>query len=203
MAINKSKLHHYWIIWRKPSLILMVLGFIIFGTVAVFSLKQNNQTMLNLKQAVVDADSQNGDIEGALKELRDFVNSHMNTKMRSDDSSEPPVQLVNQFNKLLEAEQARIAVEGSDNGLYREIQDRCTASSTRVTDQAQCIQEFISAQSGQIKGFEMPLKELYTFDFASPRWSPDLAGISLLMACVFAIGLLVRLVAGFFIKRAL
>lgn len=201
--IDKSKLHHYWNLWRKPSLIILTAGLLIFGTIAVFSLRQNNLTMLKLKQAVIVADEQNGDIETSLKKLRNYVNNHMNTKMRSDDVTEPPVRLVNQFNKLIEAEQARIAAAGNDTGLYKEIQARCASSSRRVTDQAQCIQEYIAAQQGQIAAFSLPPKELYTFDFASPRWSFDVAGLSLVLAGVFGAALVIRLVAGALIKRSL
>ena len=193
--MDKAKLHHYWIAFKKPTLYFLLASTIIWSAVAVYSLRANNLKMIELKQAVYVADEQNGDIEAALRELRDFVTSHMNTQMRGPDASEPPIQLVNQFNRLVQAEQARLASQDASQ-VYRAAQQACETGTIPLTARAQCIQEYVLANGGQIAESSLPPKELYTFDFASPRWSPDLAGIALALALLSAVLLVVRLIVG-------
>jgi hypothetical protein len=193
--VDKGKLHHYWIAFRKPSLYVLISATVFFSVLAVYSLRANNLRMLELKQAVYAADEQNGDIEGALQELRSFVNSHMNTQLRSPDATEPPIQLLNQFNRYIEAEQAKIATQDG-NQVYKDAQARCETGAIPLTARAQCIQEYIVANGGNISQLTIPPKELYTFDFVSPRWSPDIAGISLVLAILSGILLIVRLIIG-------
>lgn len=200
--MNKAKLHHYWVALRKPSLYFLLAGTLLFSILAVYGLRANNLRMLELKQAVYVADEQNTDIEAALQNLRSFVNSHMNTQLRSKDATEPPIQLLHQFNRYVEAEQARLASQDG-NKVYRDAQAQCETGAIPLTARAQCIQEYILNHGGTIEQLTIPPKELYTFDFVSPRWSPDLAGISLILAVIFAILLGLRLIAGRIIKHEL
>jgi hypothetical protein len=158
--------------------------------------------MLQLKEAVYIADEQNGDIEGALQELRSFVNTHMNTQLRSPDATEPPIQLINQFNRYIEAEQAKLSNQDS-NQVYRDAQARCETGAIPLTARAQCIQEYIVANGGNVNQLTIPPKELYTFDFVSPRWSPDVAGISIVLATLGGILLIIRLIIGRVLKNEL
>ena len=166
------------------------------------ALRDNNLRMLELKQAVYVADEQNGDIEAALQNLRDFVTTHMNTQMRSPDASEPPIQLVNQFNRLLQAEQARLASQDASQ-VYRAAQLACESGAIPLTARAQCIQEYVIANGGQISESSLPPKELYTFDFASPRWSFDLAGVAIVLAVLSASLSIIRLIVGRVAKQRL
>lgn len=200
--MDKGKLHHYWIAFRKPSLYILVVATLFFSALAVYSLRANNLRMLELKQAVYTADEQNGDIETALQDLRTFVNTHMNTQLRSADATEPPIQLINQFNRYIEAEQAKIANQDG-NQIYKEAQARCETGAIPLTARAQCIQEYIVANGGSASQLTIPPKELYTFDFVSPRWSPDVAGISLVLAVISTLLLLARLIIGRVITKEL
>lgn len=199
--MNIGKLHHYWTKYRTATLVVPVAGLLICGGLYIYGMRANNVKMLELKQAVAVADEQNGDIEGALQDLRSFVNSHMNTQLRADESSEPPIQLVGQFNRYIEQERAKIAAQGNANKIYKDAQARCETGAIPLTARAQCIQEYVVANGGSSEELNLPPKELYTYDFVSARWSPDLAGVSLLGTIFFAVLLVIRLVAGFFIKR--
>ncbi len=200
--MDKAKLHHYWIAFRRPSLYILLASTLLCSAVAVYALRANNLRMIELKQAVYIADEQNGDIEAALQNLRDFVTTHMNTQMRSPDASEPPIQLVNQFNRLLQAEQARLASQDTSQ-VYRAAQQACESGAIPLTARAQCIQEYVIANGVQITESSLPPKELYTFDFASPRWSFDLAGISIVLAVLSALLLVVRVIVGRIAKQRL
>lgn len=200
--MDKAKLHHYWIAFRRPSLYILIASTLIWSAIAIYALRANNLQMITLKQAVYTADEQNGDIEASLQNLRAFVTTHMNTQMRSSDASEPPIQLVNQFNRLVQAEQARLANQDTSQ-VYKAAQLACESGAIPLTARAQCIQEYVVANGGQMAEASLPPKELYTFDFASPRWSPDLAGIALVFAVVSFVLLLVRLLAGRILKHQL
>lgn len=194
--MDKSKLHHYWLRWRLPSLIVCIAGLLVFSLTALYALRDNNIRMIALKEAVIRADEQSGDIEGALQELRSFVYSHMNTQLRSEDASEPPIQLVNQFNKYIAAEQAKLESNGTLNETYIAAQKQCETWALRLAQRAECIQEYVIANGGDEASITVPPKELYTFDFASPKWSPDIAGISIVLAVLFSILLVIRLIVG-------
>lgn len=194
--MNKAKLHHYWVKARTATLFIPIFGIVLFGAIFVYSMRSNNVTMLNLKNNVLVADQQDGDIEGALQELRQFVTTHMNTNMRQPGSSEPPIQLVNEFNRYVEQEQAKLSSSNNANKVYQEAQARCETGAIPLTARAQCIQEYVSANGSNIQEISLPPKELYTFDFASPSWSPDMAGISLLLLITSIALLAVRLIAG-------
>jgi hypothetical protein len=195
-----GKWHHY----RIVSLVSIIAGLLISSGVCVYSLRQNNLTMTRLRQSVYAADQADGDIELALNNLRQFVYGHMNTDLRAGDSTEPPIQLVNEFNRAVEAERARVAaLTGTANQVYVDAQRQCEVSSVPLTVRAQCIQNYVSSHASNLPELNLPPKEAYTFDFASPTWSPDLAGWSLLVAIAFAALLIVRLIAGLFIGRYL
>jgi hypothetical protein len=128
----------------------------------------------------------------------------MNTDLRVGNSTEPPIQLVNEFNRAVEAEQARIAaLTGQANQVYVDAQRQCEVSSIPLTVRAQCIQDYVSTHATNIPQLVLPPKEVYTFDFASPTWSPDLAGWSMLAGLSFIMLLIVRLTLGLFVSRYL
>lgn len=201
--MRKSIIYGRWHRIAKISLVLIIIGLIISIALSLFGLRSNNLKMIELRQAVYDADKADGDVETALINLRQFVFGHMNTDLRSSDNSEPPIQLVYRFNRAIEAEQARVAALGSANQVYIDAQRHCENPSVSLMARAQCMQEYVTANGQGIPHINIPPKEFYTFDFASPLWSPDLAGISLIFAAFFTLLLLIRLIGGFFLNRFL
>jgi hypothetical protein len=202
--MSKQTIYGKWHHYRALSLIAIIAGLIISSGVCVYALRQNNLTMTRLRQAVYATDQADGDIETALNNLRQFVYGHMNTDLRVGNSTEPPIQLVNEFNRAVEAEQARIAaLTGQANQVYVDAQRQCEVSSIPLTVRAQCIQDYVSTHATNIPQLVLPPKEVYTFDFASPTWSPDLAGWSMLAGLSFIMLLIVRLTLGLFVSRYL
>lgn len=199
--MTKHQLHGYWNRFKDSSLILLIVIVLISGSVAVFALRANNQKMLDLKNAVYTADQNDGDVESALLALRNHVYSHMNSSLRpANGSSEPPIQLVNKFNRIVAAEQARVASLNNSAKVYAEAQARCEKASIPLTARAQCIQDYVSENGSGVQQLNLPPKEFYTFDFASPVWTPDVAGISLLVFVLALLLLTIRIFAGFLLK---
>ena len=201
--MSKTTAYGKWHRYRIISVLVIVAGLIISVGVCIYALRQNNLTMTRLRTAVYAADESNGDIETALNNLRVFVYGHMNTNLKSGNSNEPPIQLVYSFNRAVAAEQARVTALGGANQVYVEAQKQCETSSVPLTVRAQCIQDYVATHAVNVPQLNLPPKEVYTFDFASPSWSPDVAGWSMLAAIGFALLLVIRLVSGNFINRYL
>lgn len=184
--MNKRRLHHLWTVVRglKPWYLLAAAA--VSGTVFVLALRANYTHMVKLRDAVYAADKNNGDVEGALRDLRTYVYGHMNTDLNSGQNAVyPPIQLQYTYERL---SNARAAGSNSDTAnLYPEAQAYCEkaipngfSGSYRLS----CIQAYVK-QHGSVTVQTIP-KNLYQFDFVSPSWSPDLAGWSLL-ATIFLI----------------
>ena len=194
-------------IWHKLSgisLVVIILALMASAAIAIFALRVNNQKMIELRQAVYAADTNNGDVSKALYNLREFVYGHMNTNLRAGSTStEPPIQLVTRFNIAVAAEQARVAALNNSTKVYSDAQAQCERSSLPLTARAQCIQEYVSTNGSGVQQLNLPPKEFYTFDFASPRWSPDVAGWALVATFLLVVLLVLRIIAGFVVKNYL
>jgi hypothetical protein len=198
--------HRAYYLWHKiggVSLWLIAGVFLLSVAVSLFALRDNNLKMVKLRDEVYAADKQGGDVEGALRELRVFVYGHMNTNLRAGStSSEAPIQLTDTYNRLVAAEQARVAALGGNSAVYTAGLQKCSDKAVE-SEKLQCVQQYLTDNGGNRFQLSLPQKEFYTFDFVSPAWSLDLAGISLLIAAVSGILLILRLIAGRIIKNYL
>ena len=183
------KLHSFL---QRINVYVLVVILAVSITVCVFALRQNNLQALKLRDAVIAADKDNKDVEGALTELRTFMYSHMNTSLSSGPNAiKPPIQLKYSYERLVEAEQQRLTVENSK--VYIEAQAECEkrfpkglSGSGRIP----CITDYVASRGVEQKNIP---DSLYKFDFVSPTWSPDLAGWSMLAAIVSGAFLVLRL----------
>lgn len=180
--MNKRKLHHIWTKIRliKPWYFLGLA--LISALVCVFALRDNNQQMVTLRNAVYAADRDNGDVQKALKDLQAYVTSHMNTDLSVGNGVYPPIQLKYTYERLVKAQQQSLL---SGNELYTAAQQYCEQQNpTGVSggSRVPCIEQYIQSRgTGQQQKPAIP-DALYKFSFASPTWSPDLAGWSMLLS---------------------
>lgn len=201
-SMNKRKLaREYKLIKQIRSWYLLILA-IIFLAVGTMGLRQNNLEMIKLRDAVAVADKENKDVEAALNNLREFIYGHMNADPSSGNLAiNPPIQLRYRYEKLAAEEAKRIKAE---TGQVKKTAEKVCArrfpgggfNSPRVA----CVVDYLRVNS--VDANEIP-SELYKFDFVSPRWSPDLAGISLLASGLFFGAFLLRLVVGWWYKKEL
>ncbi len=184
MANKKFHAVARWVHGFSPWYLLALAS--VFGIISVIALRQNNLTMVQLRDQVFQADKQNGDVEGALRTLREFVYSHMNTDLSSGTGVKPPIQLKYTYDRLVTAEHNRVAKINGD--LYKEAQRYCEATVPfgllRLTT-VPCAQKYLKEHPGA-KEQTIP-DALYKFDFVSPTWTPDLAGLSLAAAILLLI----------------
>ena len=159
--------------------------------------------MVELKQAVFEADKNDGDIEGALRSLRAFVHAHMNTDLATGANSvRPPIQLKYRYERLVAAERARVNAVNAP--IYTQAQQECEKqfpAGTSFADRIACTQRFVEAQT-TVKEIAIP-DSLYKFDFVSPRWSPDLAGWSMLIAGLSLVLFILRFIGEVLLRRTL
>jgi hypothetical protein len=169
---------------RQPYSIFLVL-FLVSGLICVSALRNNNTTMIKLRNDVYAADKADGDVDAALNKLRTYVYGHMNTDLSTGISVKPPVQLQYTYERLVsEAEKS-----ANKASLYTEAENYCQAlipASVSVSGRGRisCVQDYIMSHGGSAPA-SIPVS-LYEFDFISPSWSPDLAGWSLIATIISA-----------------
>lgn len=194
--MDKKQHTQFWRDLAKVSPVIFVLIAIACGIIAVGALRANNLKMVELRQAVFSADQRGDNVEVSLKALREHVYNHMNTSLVSGPNAvRPPIQLKYTYDRLVRAQQIKAEAEksaasASNATIYSSAQKYCEAKIPNGVSgryRLDCIQQFVKehpANTAAVVGpgsIDIP-KNLYQFDFVSPRWSPDLAGWSLLAA---------------------
>ena len=183
--MDKRQLHHFW---RKLKVIkpwYFLVAAVVFGLIGIYSLRQNNLTMVNLRNQVYQADQNNTDVEGALRSLREYVYAHMNTNLTSGNNAiYPPIQLKYSYDRALNSSKA--GVDDPNTKIYTDAQAECEKQFPKGlsgSGRIPCIQDYIASRV--IKEAAIPTASLYEFDFVSPRWSPDVAGWSIVASSLF------------------
>jgi hypothetical protein len=188
--MRKRQLHHLWVRIRPVSYWYFLAAFLVSGIVALVALRQNNLTALRLRDEVLQVDQQNGDVEAALRKLRTYVYGHMNANLASPNGVYPPIQLKYRYERLLAAEKDQVSAANTQ--IYNDAQKYCEQAVPQGLSgrgRVPCIQEYVDSHGLK----EQPIPDaLYKFDFASPVWSPDLAGWSLVLTIVFGLLFLIR-----------
>ncbi len=129
----------------------------------------------------------NGDVEAALRNLRAYVYGHMNTSLSSGPNAvHPPIQLQHTYERLQQAQEATLGQ--GDSSLYQAAQAYCEGQSDVGSEVITCIQQYATAHGAQLAAIPAGL---YEFDFTSAKWSPDLAGWSLVITVISALAFLV------------
>ncbi len=200
--MDKKFFRHFSRILQHIHIVAPLIVAIVMGIVCIFSLRANNLQALKLRDNVIAVDKANGDIEAALRELREFMYGHMNTSLSSGPNAiKPPIQLKYRYERLLEAEQARVSKDNAQ--IYTDAQTECErqfpvglSGSGRIP----CIKNYIDSKGISQKSIP---DSLYKFDFVSPHWSPDLAGWSLVIATIAIAFIVIRVILDRWVKAEL
>lgn len=200
MNLRKLNYYHHKIAYLKAWYFLVPA--IIFALLAVHGLRSNYSTMVTLREAVYTADAQNGDVESALNDLRSHVYAHMNTNLTSGSNAiKPPIQLKSRYERLVAADAERVK---ADNAAVSAAAEQVCAQRFPATGynapRVSCVQDYVAANAAKAR--TVP-DQLYKFDFISPRWSPDLAGISIVLSLIFTVLFLARTLLEYFMRRRL
>ncbi len=186
----RHSIKHIQAVKTWQLLILLVLALFISATF----LRLNNTGMLARRAAVVNADK-NGNADemmARLADLQSFTTSHMNADTGVFDLQE-------QYNRDVKAVIA--SASGNTDG-YDSPQARADAIcnpnlQTRGYSKAyqDCMLRELSREGQVIDPAKivLPSPLLYRYTFASPLWSPDFAGWSVLVALLLALAIVLRL----------
>lgn len=198
--MDKRYLHHLWTrirpikVWYLLAALLIVLG------VHIAALRGNNMGMVELREAVYQADKDSGDVEKALQDLRAYVGGHMNTDLDSGTGVYPPIQLKYTYERLVQAEQDR--VDAVNSQVYTDAQKHCEAlypGSFSGGPRVPCIEQYVKANGTSERSIQ---DAQYKFDFVSPAWSPDLAGWTRVFSIILLSLAVIRLILGRLLKAA-
>jgi hypothetical protein len=193
--MNKRHLHHLWtkVRFLKPWYFLVAA--VVFTIICVFALRANNQHMIKLRTALYSADQHNTDVQGALNRLQAYVTAHMNTNLSTGTSVYPPIQLKYTYDRLVQAQSGQLSQTNTE--LYSQAQQYCEQQNPvdfSGHNRVPCIEQYVSSRTPDAVQLPAIPDALYKFSFATPSWSPDLAGWSMVLA-VFS-GLLAMVTFG-------
>jgi hypothetical protein len=198
--MNKRHLHHTWRKFRfiRPWYFLVLA--IVSSVVCVYALRSNNEHMIVLRNAVYTADKNNTNVEEALRALQSYVTTHMNTNLSvGPNAVYPPIQLKYTYDRLVQA--ASNQATQANRQIYTDAQAYCEGLNHvdfSGHNRVPCIEQYV--QSHTTKSVAIP-DDLYKFSFASPLWSTDLAGWSMLAAIVSAIVFVITFLSDRWFRR--
>ena len=176
-------------------LILLVIA----GFLAVPFLRLNNIGMVQRREAVLaaDRDGNDADVATRLYDLQRYVAAHMNA-----DTGQFDLQGQYQRDKQKAIDEAANATAGSNN-IHNQAEATCRArypdyrAGSQLAYQ-QCFLDEIDKYppaSRTETNVVLPSAGLYRHSFASPLWSPDFAGFSVLAFLLIAFLIIVRMIA--------
>ena len=198
----RKKLHRLQRIKTWQLIILLLIA----GFIAATFLRLNNIGMIQRREAVMSAD-QAGDatiLAERLYELQSYVSSHMNTDLGRG------VYLEQSFNRTSQEWQQNQYGDANPNGnIYKKAQEVCAPQFQYYSYQyLQCTtNELAKYPAAANPGTETgkPRQEAYIHAYASPIWSADFAGWSVLLTGVIALLIVTRLISiavlNFMLKR--
>ncbi len=176
--------------WHLVAVLLLMLF------VSATFLRLNNIGMVQRREAVIAADQQGDDqaVENRLYDLRQYVMKHMNTNGSS-------VYLAERYNrdKANLVQQAVNANNSNKDVINKKVDDICKPQYSGYNQgYVSCFaREYAKYAPGSdpISTIKMPDPELYRADFASPLWSPDFAGFSVLACVVLIVVIIMRIIS--------
>lgn len=204
--MNKRRVHYVWKRFRVIKAWYFLLAALFCGVTCIFALRANSQHMASLRQAVYTADKDNGDVQGALNNLQAYVTTHMNTNLEAGNTGVyPPIQLQYTYQRLIESQGS--SNQSANQDLYTQAQAYCQKLNSKDfsgRNRVPCIEQYVE-EHGKKMGIDTSSisPSLYQFNFASPSWSPDLAGWSLVATVIFVLLFVVKLLLDWWLGRAL
>lgn len=191
---DKSRIKHSIKDLQRVKTWQLVIVLIIVGFIAATFLRLNNIGMVQRREAVITADK-TGDRETTVNRLYDlqrYVSSHMNTDLGRG------VYLENGYNRDLQSWQQNQYGDGNPNGnIYKKAQEICAPRFSYYSyAYLQCTTNELAkypAAADPASDTSKPRQEAYIHAYASPLWSADFAGLSVLVFGVILLLIGIRL----------
>lgn len=195
--VGRSKLrtwlHRVRALKNWQLLVLLLIMTIVSATL----LRVNNLGMVERRTAVINADAKGGKeaLRSSIVELQTYISSHMNTSLAGG------LYLTKTYERDRDA--ALAAAENATNpssAVYQQASIECRerfqgGTASFRNDYVQCVVEKVgsmSPQSDPTAGLKLPKAEAYRISFASPLWTPDIAGFAVLICVLLILAIIVR-----------
>lgn len=174
----------------------LIILLILASFLAATFLRLNNIGMIERRTAVLSADDA-GDSDATVNRLYDlqrYVSAHMNTDMGKG------VYLDASYKRDVQAAYDRASADSNPNGnIYKKAQDVCAPKFTHWSAAyVQCTTSELAkypAASELVNAVSLPRADNYLHVFASPLWSPDFAGWSVLVCVALLLMIIARFVS--------
>ncbi len=191
----------------KTWQLVLILVLALFVT-ATF-LRLNNIGMVQRREAVMSADKQ-GDadiLRNRLYDLQRYAAAHMN-------ADTGVIYLQESYNRAWQAIQEAAQKQNQSGGqnIYLKIENEVCGPLARANGWRWPDARYIACQRNELAKYpegeklinqvEPPNKELFRHNFISPLWSPDFAGLSVIICLVILLLIIARLI-GVMILRLL
>lgn len=172
----------------------LIVIFVLMLVLSATFLRLNNIGMIERRDAVIAADK-TGDsfsIQNRIYDLQEYSSSRMN-------ASTGPVYLTEQYKRDTEAlvEQRRSEANSGET-IFSIADDICKQRFAGYSQAyVQCVANEIAAMPDSVTTTEditLPSPSLYRYNFASPDWSPDFAGFSVLVTTVIGLIIVIRMI---------
>lgn len=191
-SIDKGSIHHKLVVLKHLKYWLLFLLLAVFLAINVYSLRQNSIGMTELREQVKAADESGKNIAKSISNLQNYVAAHMNTEGNT-------VYLEHSHQRAYDAKVAEAVAKRNPNSKrYDQAHTECKAKfPTSFFNYTNCAHEKLGKlASGQdaLASLKAPPAEAFTYNFISPKWTADLAGISLVLTGVVAIALTLKIV---------
>lgn len=200
---DKRQVHHNIRQLQAVKTWQLIVLLVLFGFVAATFLRLNNIGMSQRRDAVYSADKA-GDtavIQERLYDLQRYASEHMN----SDTGS---IYLENQYKR----DSQRVIDAASDNGnpngnIYKKAQEVCAPKFSSYSQAyLQCTVNYLAQYApadNPVSVVTLPKADTYRHSFASPLWSPDFAGFSVLICLLIVVMIIGRLIGLFTLRMIL
>lgn len=206
--MNKRSLHTTFSVIKRVRTWQLVVMLLIGLVLSAAFLRLNNLEMDKRRTAVMQADklADKEATKQGLIELQRYVSAHMNTSLGNG------FYLEHQYNRDKEAAlTAATSTTNPNSAVYQQASIECRnrfqggVASFR-NDYVACVAERVRALSPSTDpsvGLKLPKAESYYYNFASPLWSPDLAGIMVLFCLIVTSVILLRTIAAVVLRVVL
>ncbi len=191
MALNKRALHHYMVKIREVKVWQLLIICVMLGTISAFLLRQNNLGMIDARAAVKSADASGTNVKESLVALQHYVSGHMNASLGDG------IFLNNSYIRDYQTQlQAAANANTQNSAAYARVESECRPiRSQGYLPYTQCIHDKLASLGpGQdtFASVQPPPVSLYTYNFYSPVWSFDAAGLAVLATILVATAIFIR-----------
>ena len=197
-SLNSTKDGKFGSLLSVPLLLVL---FFVLVSASTIALRSNNMQMIELRQSLLAADRTGDNVDKALYDLRFYVVNHMNTSVSTNGSNEPPIQLVNTYYRAILQREVYDATINKTTSRYNAAVKQCKGE-IDLYKQVSCVENYLTTHGNGITNPNLPNKMLYEFNFVSPWWSPDAAGLLIIASVVVGLLLCSRVFYSVIVKNS-